>query len=45
MQAVGHLVEEVRGDLLPMFVDQVDFNRPRSQREALDFGVDVSAIR
>jgi hypothetical protein len=44
MQRVCHLVEDVRRDLLAMFVDKVDLDRPRSQRESFNAGVLVSGV-
>lgn len=45
MQGVCHLIEDVGGNQLPMLVDLVDLNRPRSERESFDAGVAVSVIR
>lgn len=44
MQRVCHLVKDVRRHLLAMFVDEVDLNRPRSQRESFNAGVLVSRV-
>lgn len=44
MQGVCHLVEDVGGNQLPMLVDLVDLDRPRSERESFDAGVAVSVI-
>lgn len=45
MQGVCHLVEDVGGNQLPMLVDLVDLDRPRSERESFDAGVAVSVFR
>lgn len=44
MQGVRHLVKGVGRDILPVLVDLVDLNRPRSERESFDAGVAVSVI-
>lgn len=45
MQVVRHLVKGIRRNLFPMLIDQKNLDRPRSEREPLDAGVDVSVER
>lgn len=45
MQVVCHLVKGIRRNLFSMLIDQENLDRPRSEREPLDAGVDVSAER
>lgn len=45
MQVVRHLVKGIRRNLFSMLIDQENLDRPRSEREPLDAGVDVSAER
>lgn len=45
MQVVGDFIEDGSGDGVPVFVDKIYLDRPRSEREAFDAGIFVSGKR